>query len=286
MRILLAVLISAGSAFGAASFLCEEDYYLQRVEETIRTGSAPEAGTVESWKILGPSLQGIRILSDSTQYRMLSGFGGGCSSPEKKNTTYWIKPKGSQSFTTQFDSQFVQMFTNPLVGTRFTLWFGLGPDTANGQVQLVTAVGSQTPGPPFHFWYAATVLLDSSQSSTTGLWQVTTRYYQSLFAYPDSSRLDSLVLDQWRQIPFNGNDRRGRVQVQFLKVIYDTIPTAAIHALPVRGIRPTTLGFGAAPMTFDLMGRAVRENHRAGGLYLHWQGDRAKRMILEERTDR
>lgn len=273
MRALLILVFTMQSAFSASAFLCDNEYFLQGVQETYRTGLAPEADSLISTSMLNASLQGIQFLSDSTEYRILSGFRSECSGPVKQEITYTVRSRGTPSFSTASESLFVQLFSNPLTGTNFSLWFGLGPDTANGQINLTTAIGSATTSPPFCLWYATTVLIDSTRSAETGLWQTSTQYYRSLFSYADSARLDSVVFADWRAIPFDGANRRGRVFAQFLKAYYDTIPMARIGYGPYRRAQ----GSGANAQwrqtnrlrVFDPAGRALTGNmRRATGIYL------------------
>ncbi len=272
MRTLVIFVFSVQSAFCASAFLCDNEYFLQGVQETYRAGSAPEAANVLSSTMLNASLQGIRFLSDSTEYRIISGFRGACSAPAKQEVTYKVRSRGTSAFSNASDSLFIKMFSGPLAGTRFALWFGLGPDTAGGQFNLETAIGSETLGPPFCLWYATTVLIDSVRSTETGLWQTSTQYYRSLFCYADSARLDSVVFADWRAIPFDAN-HRGHVFAQFLKAYYDTIPASRISYGPTR--RTQTVDASGyrnekySQTIFDPAGRALTGGaRRANGIYL------------------
>lgn len=272
-------LVGLGRLFAAP---CDAPYYIHNVTEYIRTASlgATEEIIGEESSDLGPLLGGLTILDSNITYSVIKEFKGECGEPAQNPLTFWHRPAGSGSSFSDLveNGLYTEMFESTTVklgNSNFDWWYAIGPALSSGHVRIDSSryvIGREGDGDLFTTWYGTAYLTDSTRQQS-GLWHVAYQYFP-LVSYYDSTKLDYQLLASWKAMDWNGDDRRGKYQLQLLKVDYDT--TQAPVRYRTHGRIPLALrGMTDGNVTvFDPLGRTVARlpkemaAERATGCYI------------------
>jgi len=279
----LALLLAPALTWGA---LCDDTYYLNQVTQSTYAGGDPANLAQVNRKAVRPDLSDLDYLDSNMAYAVLSKFEGSCTKTTKP-LTFRSKGAGEKVFKDSLDMTYsVQMYdTNTQVeGFLYDYWFGFFKPAATLRFPLGRF---NAKSDMFESWYVGVTFLDSVRNPTSGLWTVTSKFY-SLAGPDDSLSLENRMVDATiGAIPLDEN-RKGRFQVQYLKVSYDSRQpnTGGISAGPKASsgfqvtrtgslvlIRPGVQGQAAGePLSlYGMMGNKVATLHPTGFAY-QWDG--------------
>ncbi len=275
---------------------CDAPYYIHGVTEYVRTaslGAAEEVLSEESSQ-LDPLLNGLTILDTNITYTVIKQFEGECGEPVQNPLVLWSRPAGGGSsfaeqtvtdlYTEMFDSNTVK-----LGSSGFDWWYAIGPALSSGHVRIDSAryvVGREGEDDLFSTWYGTAYLIDSTRQQS-GLWGVAYQYFP-LVSYYDSAQLDQQLLEGWRSEAWNGDDRRGKYELQLLKVDYDTIPAAVQFQARDRAPLALRQHIDGNVTVFDPLGRRLGRMpeaiavERARGCYILRIGQGAQLLHLKD----
>lgn len=266
--IAIAILLPAA----AMGQLCEKRFFMQSATQVIRTGSSAVADMAQTTATLGPSLSGLEILHGSTEYKIITGFQGSCEA-DTEEVVYRVQQPGAHSLEREVSTDlYVKLYSNSeisLTGSGFDVWFALSNEPTIPPI--ANAIGRQGEGNPFYLWYGTAYWVDSTKEASTGLWSTPTQhYFPTLIAHYDSAYVDSALRAPWNQITFS-ESHGGRIRLQMLKVLYDTIPTVyrtlALSAEP--SVDTVTAGDSVrltATVTLDSAGELTGKPGLASGV--------------------